>query len=394
MRYIAPMAGGSGSGYTHAAMLYLCALQKAGLERLDIHSVDGVFNRDPRELPAWAIGLRELAAHSDYDNALIHHLPETIATYHQRGQHRTFGNTVVETSTVPRWLIEQLNRWTNGLIVPSDHNVNAFIESGYDHPVHKVPHPLLDEWAIAGSRAIDLSNGRPNQPAEWRDRTMFLYVGTWNHRKNPRGVLEAYLGAFPEKDNGRAGLVLKLTTSAVTRRLIEHLAPGRVVDPNDPKSTGDIWVYDSPLSHDAMRWLYLSCDVYVSLHRGEGWGLGIFQAAASGMPVIYTGYSAPAEYLAGTWHPQATPHKPVRYHLKRCGPLGGDRAQFIEGLPGNDELCWAEPDLVHACHLMLSACSIDFESPIAYAMNMHDKYSMLSVGRSMMESVESMGGSW
>ena len=41
-------------------------------------------------------------------------------------------------------------------------------------------------------------------------------------------------------------------------------------------------------------------DCFVSLCRSEGWGLGAFDAAAYGNPVVTTGFGGHSDYLAGT----------------------------------------------------------------------------------------------
>src|SRR5262249_30271998 len=43
-------------------------------------------------------------------------------------------------------------------------------------------------------------------------------------------------------------------------------------------------------------------DCYVSLHKGEGWGYPLFEAACHGKPVVATAYSGPLDYLDGERH--------------------------------------------------------------------------------------------
>src|SRR5262249_37156874 len=76
---------------------------------------------------------------------------------------------------------------------------------------------------------------------------------------------------------------------------------------------------------------------YVSLHRGEGWGYPLFEAASRGTPVIATGYSGPLDYL----HPRA--HHLVQYELRQ---VQQPYAYY------NPRMRWAEPDLTHAVELM------------------------------------------
>ena len=45
--------------------------------------------------------------------------------------------------------------------------------------------------------------------------------------------------------------------------------------------------------------LTAACDVYVSLHRGEGFGLGIAEAMALGKPVVVSDCGSPREFCNG-----------------------------------------------------------------------------------------------
>jgi glycosyltransferase involved in cell wall biosynthesis len=43
--------------------------------------------------------------------------------------------------------------------------------------------------------------------------------------------------------------------------------------------------------------LHATGDCFVSLSHGEGWGLGAFDAATLGKPLLISPYGGPAEYL-------------------------------------------------------------------------------------------------
>ena len=46
------------------------------------------------------------------------------------------------------------------------------------------------------------------------------------------------------------------------------------------------------LSHSELYGLTAACDVYISLHKGEGFGIGMAEAMLMGKPVIATNWSA------------------------------------------------------------------------------------------------------
>jgi glycosyltransferase involved in cell wall biosynthesis len=59
----------------------------------------------------------------------------------------------------------------------------------------------------------------------------------------------------------------------------------------DP-TTPEVELIDEELTDEEMAALYRSCDVLVHPYRGEGFGLPIAEAMASGLPVVVTGYGA------------------------------------------------------------------------------------------------------
>jgi glycosyltransferase involved in cell wall biosynthesis len=152
-------------------------------------------------------------------------------------------------------------------------------------------------------------------------------------RKNPVGVVRAFKAAFADRDNVK--LVIKTnnaqadnpTASSVLRELQKAIA-------NDPR----ILVFANPLSYAETLSLYASCDVFVSLHRSEGLGLGLMEAMALGKPVIATGWSGNMTYMD---HFNSCL---VRYELV---PVHGTIPVYQKTFLRNDSL-WAEPDVADA----------------------------------------------
>jgi glycosyltransferase involved in cell wall biosynthesis len=106
-------------------------------------------------------------------------------------------------------------------------------------------------------------------------------------RKNPIGLLTAYLEAFDE--DGGAELVIKVMRgqgSPVWSEL-ETLRDGR----------NDVHLIDGVWSEVAIAAFYQVIDAYISLHRSEGIGLTLFNAMASGTPVIATGWSGNMDFM-------------------------------------------------------------------------------------------------
>jgi glycosyltransferase involved in cell wall biosynthesis len=102
---------------------------------------------------------------------------------------------------------------------------------------------------------------------------------------------------------------------------------------------------DMELSRDEMASLIARSDVYVSLHRSEGFGLGIAEAMLAGRPAIATAYSGNLDFM--TYQNSCL----VGYRLV---PVTTSEIQFNPGMEivyEPDQL-WAEANLDQAARWM------------------------------------------
>ena len=90
---------------------------------------------------------------------------------------------------------------------------------------------------------------------------------------------------------------------------------------------------------EEMLKLHQSGDCYISLVRSEGWGLGAFDAAGSGKPVIITGFGGQLDYL-----PDRSAYL-VKYKMIEVNDKNGGKSY-------TKDQQWAEPDLTHGSKLM------------------------------------------
>jgi len=73
-----------------------------------------------------------------------------------------------------------------------------------------------------------------------------------------------------------------------------------------------------------------ACDCYISLHRGEGLGLGMLEAKSLGLPVIATGYGGNVDFMLNQPKCYLVDYKIVSAH--------------DDYFPYRDVTKWAEPD--------------------------------------------------
>jgi glycosyltransferase involved in cell wall biosynthesis len=220
--------------------------------------------------------------------------------------------------------------------VPSRWNAEVFRRSGVRPPVEVVPHCIdLPDPSAIPPLAID---GVPE------GAFVFYSIFHWHERKNPEGLLAAWLAAF----SGQHDVVLVLKS---------YFDWGRPGEPTDPDERSDaqrledeiaafkkrmklahyppIVPISDILGGADMRRLHRRGDAFVLLQRAEGWGLPHFEAAAMGKPVVTTAYGGPSDFLdADTAYLVGHTLRPV---------WGMEWSFFYSGTQR-----WAEPDLDQA----------------------------------------------
>lgn len=143
-------------------------------------------------------------------------------------------------------------------------------------------------------------------------------------RKNPMAAITAFRAA--KAQDSRLGLVIKTNNA--------HHHPRERQELED--SLGDledVTIMDTTLTRQQTWDLEMCCDILLSLHRSEGFGLILAEMMFLGKVVVATGWSGNMDFM------QADNSVPVPYSLE---PLARPIGPYEAGIP------WAEPDLDHA----------------------------------------------
>lgn len=163
--------------------------------------------------------------------------------------------------------------------VGTEHVAGA-VRAQTDRPVHRIPVPIRKIDAEPDRKGLGLPEG-------------FVFLFTFDFlsafsRKNPLGIIEAFSKAF-EPNEGPTLVIKSINGMSETAALeIMRLAAA---------NRSDILMIDGYLPPEQKDALTASCDCYVSLHRAEGYGLGMAEAIALGKPVIATNYSGNLAFL-------------------------------------------------------------------------------------------------
>ena len=185
-------------------------------------------------------------------------------------------------------------------------------------PVYRVPHALK---FTPGADACRADFGLP----ENKLLVLVMYdFHSYHYRKNPQAAIAAFRRAAAGEPT--LGLVIKSINGQHHPLDVEELADSLADLPNVTR-------IDSYLTRQQTWDLESCCDILLSLHRAEGFGLVPAEMMYLGKPVVATGWSANMDFM------NESNSLPVRYELK---PLPRDLGPYEAGA------LWAEADIEHA----------------------------------------------
>jgi glycosyltransferase involved in cell wall biosynthesis len=289
------------------------------------------FERERSDLGETGEILRGLVNNNiNYNIVLIHLTPEFWEQHHEPNKVNV-GYVVWETSrTHPDWP-KWINGNVNALMVGCDWNVEVFKNSGVKVPIYSVPH---------GIDFTEFENLVPYRIKGVRDDSFKFYnVSQFTERKNPMSLIKSYWAAFQNDEN--VALILKTYRANFNdgeknaiRDTIKRLKNVTPMDSYPP-----IYLVLDMLSRNEVLGLHTTGDCFVSLDRGEGFGLGGFEAGACGNSIIITGIAGALEYA-----------KPEHSYLVNY------TLTPVSGMPWSPwyrgDQMWAQPDDHHAIELM------------------------------------------
>jgi len=183
----------------------------------------------------------------------------------------------------------------NEVWAPSRFVASAFANT-FGHPVRLVRQPMHLPPIVP-------------PPRSGRDTLRFYTYFDFDSRatrKNPIATVNAFRAAFPPERRD-VELIVKSRGSREhdknLRRLLRRIAAA------DPRIT----LIERTLDRASMDELMASCDVFVSLHRSEGFGFGAAEALAAGKAVVATDYGGTTDFITpATGYPVDYVLEPVR----------------------------------------------------------------------------------
>jgi len=241
------------------------------------------------------------------DGVVVHTVPEYYPYWAKR--RRTvypsvpiWGYTAWETDRIPPHWPQLLNAM-DGIFVPCRWNKEVFERCGVTVPVRVLPHVSEFQGQVGQSRPSERLSDAIGETA---GNYVFYSIGVWSERKGITLLLQAFLEEFSPAENitlivktgdvdwssyrsrwKRFGRRAMRSSGSSFAKMMKSRPGARIVHIAEELSPEDI------------AWLHETGDCYVSFTRGEGWGMGAYEAAWFGNCVAITGYGGQLDYLPG-----------------------------------------------------------------------------------------------
>lgn len=316
------------SGYGEAARNYVLAINSVDIpltvqvRRFDTNTPETVLGNN-------ADIIHKLENNNiDFDVNIVHLTPDLWPQHFIQGKYN-IGVFAWETGKLPPLWVGACNK-ADEVWVPSDYNVSVLKQSGVTSPVYKIRHGI-DINTMDGITPLNIGIDK--------DTFVFYSIFQWIYRKNPEGLLRAYYNAFKAEDN--VVMIVKSYMSGSSGDAVilqEHIESIK----HDMRLSyyPKILLIPNSLSRKQLLQLHILGDCYVSMHRGEGFGLPLLEAGLAGNALVATGYSGNLEFMT------KDNSYLVPYTEAYVSRMSGFNPWYL-----GDQV-WAEPSTVEASVLM------------------------------------------
>ena len=252
-------------------------------------------------------------------NLIPHNINRQLSIENLKNRYN-IGYWVFELEDIPKFWHERF-KYVNEIWTPSNFCSDAFKKVS-PVPVFTIP------YGVEAVPNKTLKRGDFNLPDN-----KFIYLIMFDSmssidRKNPKDAIKAFVKAFP--NNNDVCLVIKINNSQPKhiREIKKQL-----------KTVKHYRLIAKVLDNPDLYSLISLCDAFVSLHRGEGFGLVMAEAMLLGTVCIATNYSANTDFM--------NKDNSCLVDYKLCPIRGETNIVYAQGK-------WAQPDIKQASEYMIT----------------------------------------
>lgn len=323
------------SGYASAAKSYLADYV---LRNVSVNWTPLVFDNSNNDRNYYVDALAESCvgvSYKEYDTLILHSTPDIwndLILTHKDNVKNVVGYCTWETNKLPSNWVDCINL-VEEVWVPSTFNKECFINSGVKSNVKVVPHIWHPQNLFHKNDIVIYDHLRNIVP---NCKYTFYSIGELNFRKGIEdliSVFDKFNDLFPDTQ-----LLLKVhyrDYHSINRQYCID-----TINKLTNKLGISIHLILDNLSNRDILGLHSFGDCYVSLNKGEGFGLTIFDAFNYGKKVITTGYGGQVDFL-GRDH-----NGLVKYKIDKVSGM----ESFSTNYSVDQE--WSYPELDHAYELM------------------------------------------
>tara|TARA_R110001583_G_scaffold86442_4_gene225766 strand:- start:1924 stop:3177 length:1254 start_codon:yes stop_codon:yes gene_type:complete len=205
----------------------------------------------------------------------------------------------IESTLVSAEWLQIINQIMNSVIVVSSFSTVAFKETTYSGEIDGRPAILKLEKPIDYvNYAVKEYEDVEPLDIKFKNEINFLSVAQWGPRKNMANTVKWFIEEFHDDE---VGLVVKtnIAKNSVIDRDHMYRRLKDQINATYPDKKCKIYLIHGDMTEAEMHALYKHPNIkaMISFPHGEGFGLPLFEAAYSALPIVCTGWSGQMDFL-------------------------------------------------------------------------------------------------
>jgi glycosyltransferase involved in cell wall biosynthesis len=272
--------------------------------------------------------------YDNYDRAILHSTPDLWESFLKQNRNipDIIGYCTWETNKLPKSWVNHINLLPE-VWVPSSFNKECFLNSGVKSKIKVVPH-VWHPQKLFNKKDIEVYDHLKNKVS--KDKYTFYSIGELNFRKGIEDlvcIFDNLNDQYPDTQ-----LILKIHYKDYSSNNKQYCI--NEINKLTTKVGKSVHLLLDNLNNKDIIGLHSFGDCYVSLNKGEGFGLTVFDAFNYNKKIITTAYGGQIEYLGTNYSGL------VKYKLNKVNGM----ETFSRNYTADQE--WGYPDLNHAYELM------------------------------------------